>query len=387
MKKSIIFLIFCFENLALFSQIGDDKQSKEVVNNFFSQIENYVSSIDEYNNDTSTSINDLVQSLKLNLEQNAVIDIENIKSSNITYKYETLKDLIVDLKSFTITTFMFKITNEDKIVIYRSILNNKKYFFYKVLLTIGNNSQFYFVIVDIESEKIFKVEKWTEFININEWKPIHNIEPKVTFIDTDLDGLTDDKDKCPYQKGLIVLSGCPSDKDSDGILDDEDLCPNDAGNKNNNGCPDSDEDGIIDLKDNCKYVKGIARYNGCPNVKIDNGAGNLFYSFLLPGIATKKVYGHYKSKAFFRSFFYILSAGGSIFSHYYSKEQYNLYLNSTNIYQINDYYNKANNFNKAQYVFLGTAITIVTTEIIDIVIKGIKNKKISQKNGYKCFSY
>jgi hypothetical protein len=386
MKKKIIFLIFCFKSIILFSQIGDNKQCKDAVNDFFSQLENYVSSIDEYNSDENY-LNDLIASLKINLENNAVIDIKNIKSSNISYKYETLKDLIVDFKSFKITTFMFKITNEDKIVKYRSVLNNKQYFFYKVLLTIGNNSQFYFVIVDLESKKIFKVEKWTEFININEWKPIHNIEPEVTFIDTDLDGLTDDKDKCPYQKGLIVLSGCPSDKDSDGILDDEDLCPNEAGNKNNNGCPDSDEDGIIDLKDNCKYVKGIARNNGCPNVKIDNGAGNLFYSFLLPGIATKKVYGNYKSKAFFRSFFYVLSAGGAIFSHFYSKEQYNLYLNSTNIYQINDHYNKANNFNKAQYVFLGSAITIVTTEIIDVVIKGIKNKKISQKNGYKCFSY
>jgi hypothetical protein len=57
-----------------------------------------LSSIDEYNSDENY-LNDLIASLKINLENNAVIDIKNIKSSNISYKYETLKDLIVDLKA------------------------------------------------------------------------------------------------------------------------------------------------------------------------------------------------------------------------------------------------------------------------------------------------
>jgi hypothetical protein len=387
MKKKIIFLIFSFNSLYLNSQIEDKELKKEVVN-FFSQIENYVSSINEYNSvENDTSINNLVQSLKLNLEKNAIIEIKNIKNSNIFYSFETLKDLLVDLKSFNISKFLFEMTKDTKVIKYQNIKNNKKYYFYKILLNINNNSQFYYVIINQESKKIYKVEKWIEYINISEWKLIQNEENIVSFIDSDFDGITDDKDKCPYQKGLINLSGCPSDKDFDGINDGEDLCPEEKGSKNNSGCPDSDNDGIIDLKDSCKYVKGIDRYNGCPNVKIDNGAGNLFYSFVLPGIATRKVYYNNKSKAFFRSFFYILSSGGAIFSHFYSQEQYKYYLNSSNPLQVNDFYNKANNFNQAKYIFIGTSLSIIVTEIIDVVIKGVKNKKISQKNGYKSYSF
>jgi OmpA-OmpF porin, OOP family len=54
------------------------------------------------------------------------------------------------------------------------------------------------------------------------------------YADSDGDGITDDKDNCPYAKGS--MNGCP-DSDGDGIADKEDKCPLTAGTKNNNGCP------------------------------------------------------------------------------------------------------------------------------------------------------
>jgi len=57
---------------------------------------------------------------------------------------------------------------------------------------------------------------------------------KKNYADTDGDGLTDDKDGCPFAKGPI--NGCP-DSDNDGIADKDDKCPYTAGVSSNNGCP------------------------------------------------------------------------------------------------------------------------------------------------------
>ena len=88
-------------------------------------------------------------------------------------------------------------------------------------------------------------------------------------VDTDGDGITDDMDKCPNEKGTAKYNGCPiPDSDGDGINDELDKCPTQAGPANRNGCPitDRDNDGIDDEKDKCPDVAGTAANNGCPEV-------------------------------------------------------------------------------------------------------------------------
>ncbi len=92
---------------------------------------------------------------------------------------------------------------------------------------------------------------------------LKNTVQETVGIDTDNDGVFDDKDICPNQKGLAKNSGCP-DSDSDGIIDLKDLCPERAGLSKNSGCPDSDKDGIMDDKDACPNQFGLPENKGCP---------------------------------------------------------------------------------------------------------------------------
>jgi OOP family OmpA-OmpF porin len=95
--------------------------------------------------------------------------------------------------------------------------------------------------------------------------------------DTDNDGLTDDKDKCPQVAGVVKYEGCPvPDTDGDGINDEEDKCPQAAGAAQYSGCPipDSDLDGINDEEDKCKDQYGLARYQGCPVPDTDKDGVN-----------------------------------------------------------------------------------------------------------------
>jgi len=91
--------------------------------------------------------------------------------------------------------------------------------------------------------------------------------------DTDKDGINDEEDKCPDQPGTAKYNGCPiPDSDKDGINDEEDKCPNQAGPASNKGCPedkDRDDDGIDDEKDKCPDVPGVAANNGCPEIPAD----------------------------------------------------------------------------------------------------------------------
>jgi len=81
--------------------------------------------------------------------------------------------------------------------------------------------------------------------------------------DRDGDGLVDGRDACPDQAGQEALKGCP-DKDDDGVADGEDRCPADAGPVSLKGCPDRDGDGIADMDDKCPDQKGTAERKGCP---------------------------------------------------------------------------------------------------------------------------
>jgi len=88
--------------------------------------------------------------------------------------------------------------------------------------------------------------------------------------DTDNDGVVDSEDKCPEVKGTKEFDGClPPDTDGDGVIDSEDKCPNAAGPKSQNGCPDSDGDGVLDKNDACPNESGVASNNGCPELTVE----------------------------------------------------------------------------------------------------------------------
>ena len=91
------------------------------------------------------------------------------------------------------------------------------------------------------------------------------------FKDSDGDGVTDRKDKCPNTpKGVQVYAdGCPLDLDQDGVPDYLDKCPNTPPGSpvDANGCPfDSDNDGIPDHLDQCPGTPANVKVDGkgCP---------------------------------------------------------------------------------------------------------------------------
>jgi len=89
--------------------------------------------------------------------------------------------------------------------------------------------------------------------------------------DTDGDGVSDKKDKCPNTpQGVSVdEAGCPFDKDKDGVVDHLDECPDIAGTVTLKGCPDTDMDGITDKDDRCPTVFGPVATKGCPDADND----------------------------------------------------------------------------------------------------------------------
>lgn len=82
-------------------------------------------------------------------------------------------------------------------------------------------------------------------------------------IDSDNDGINDDKDRCPELFGIIEANGCP-DSDGDSVIDSEDLCPNSFGPPELRGCPDNDGDGTPDKYDKCPKLPGAINDDGCP---------------------------------------------------------------------------------------------------------------------------
>ncbi len=95
------------------------------------------------------------------------------------------------------------------------------------------------------------------------WKGRHDFVPSLGIdflfggvVDTDRDGVSDDKDMCPDTPlGVKVNNvGCPLDSDKDGIPDYKDKCPDTPkiAKVDKNGCPvDSDMDGVPDYMDRC----------------------------------------------------------------------------------------------------------------------------------------
>lgn len=90
--------------------------------------------------------------------------------------------------------------------------------------------------------------------------------------DTDGDGIKDSKDQCPTVPGVARYKGCPvPDKDNDGVNDEEDKCPTVPGTAKYKGCPvpDTDGDGLDDEQDKCPHTKGPVSNQGCPEVKAE----------------------------------------------------------------------------------------------------------------------
>ena len=89
--------------------------------------------------------------------------------------------------------------------------------------------------------------------------------------DSDMDGVSDKKDKCPDTPAGVAVDakGCPVDTDGDGVADYIDDCPTVAGLIALKGCPDADKDGIADKDDACPDVFGLASLKGCPDTDGD----------------------------------------------------------------------------------------------------------------------
>jgi outer membrane protein OmpA-like peptidoglycan-associated protein len=87
-------------------------------------------------------------------------------------------------------------------------------------------------------------------------------------VDTDGDGIPDNKDDCPETPGLVQFNGCP-DSDGDGIKDSEDACPFVAGSIETKGCPDTDGDTVLDKDDACPETPGLVSLKGCPDTDDD----------------------------------------------------------------------------------------------------------------------
>jgi len=89
--------------------------------------------------------------------------------------------------------------------------------------------------------------------------------------DSDRDGVSDDRDRCPGTdwKFPVNADGCPQDSDGDGVLDGDDICPGTPAGAvvDDRGCPmDSDKDGVLDGLDRCPGTRpGTAvDASGCP---------------------------------------------------------------------------------------------------------------------------
>ena len=86
--------------------------------------------------------------------------------------------------------------------------------------------------------------------------------------DSDMDGVSDNKDKCPNTPAGVAVdkNGCPIDTDGDSVADYLDDCPTIAGLTSLKGCPDADGDGVADKDDKCPNTPKDVKVDafGCP---------------------------------------------------------------------------------------------------------------------------
>ncbi|MCM2130741.1 OmpA family protein [Larsenimonas rhizosphaerae] len=123
-----------------------------------------------------------------------------------------------------------------------------------------------------------------------------------TSMDSDNDGVPDDRDQCPGTPAGVAVDaqGCPLDSDNDGVADYQDQCPGTpAGvSVDAKGCPlDSDGDGVPDYQDQCPNTPAGTKVNalGCPanvvlhdvNFKFDSAQLTSSAEQILNGVAQK----------------------------------------------------------------------------------------------------
>lgn len=144
--------------------------------------------------------------------------------------------------------------------------------FEETIKSARNNSQ---LSAFVSLKFLFGGYKRTEWQSDQSWKqptpPV--VGQKSKGIDSDGDGVSDAKDRCPETASgvLVDKKGCPIDSDGDLVPDGLDHCPGTSrkayGTVDINGCAiDSDFDGIPDYIDNCPNNKKGAHVDesGCP---------------------------------------------------------------------------------------------------------------------------
>lgn len=149
-----------------------------------------------------------------------------------------------------------------------------------VNLNLGLGSKYYFspaTALYLEAGYINGIETTVanEKSRDNFWKATLGIEFDFGKAkDSDMDGVSDKKDKCPNTPAGVTVdaNGCPVDTDGDGVADYMDDCPTVPGLTSLKGCPDRDKDGIADKDDACPDVPGIAAFKGCPDTDGDGVA-------------------------------------------------------------------------------------------------------------------
>lgn len=114
-------------------------------------------------------------------------------------------------------------------------------------------------------------------------------------VDSDGDGIADDKDRCASTAAgaRVDGNGCEFDSDNDGVLDSADRCPSTIGGAkvDANGCAvdgDADGDGVADSKDRCAGTPAGASVNafGCAVDRDDDNDGIANQMDACPGTAS-----------------------------------------------------------------------------------------------------
>ncbi len=139
---------------------------------------------------------------------------------------------------------------------------------------LGVGGKYYFnpntaLYVDAGYMNGIEVTKAAKQVRDNLWKVTAGIEFDFgKTLDSDMDGVSDKKDKCPNTPTGVAVDekGCPIDSDGDGVADYIDDCPTIPGLTSLKGCPDTDNDGVADKDDKCPETpKGWkVDATGCP---------------------------------------------------------------------------------------------------------------------------
>jgi OmpA-OmpF porin, OOP family len=85
--------------------------------------------------------------------------------------------------------------------------------------------------------------------------------------DQDGDGVADREDQCPTFAGTAANQGCPQKENTPKKVDSPVRIDEPKGTDVTTALIDSDNDGVTDNKDRCPTVPGIAANQGCPEVK------------------------------------------------------------------------------------------------------------------------